>query len=186
MAHYSTREILRMSEVLDSLWSPEIRPTVRSPFAILDDQARALASQTEGILVGQTRVTRDEDRANTEVHLDIVVPVLNNSRHRILTARHRTDLVYPAWIDADCFRRSGLSLTNHSLAAAAAKMAGGKPPKEPNEAANDEEFRRLVEKVLKSDEVTSLATSLIARVNDVDRQRQQQAENPPEDGDGGE
>jgi hypothetical protein len=171
-----------MSEVLDSLWSPEIRPTVRSPFAILDDQARALTSQTEGILVGQTRVTHDEDRANTEVHLDIVVPALNNSRHRILTARYRTDLVYPAWIDADCFRRPAIVPGGP----VGASWPRGKPPKEPNEAANDEEFRRLVEKVLKSDEVTSLATSLIARVNDVDRQRQQQAETPPEDGDRGE
>jgi len=164
-----------MAQVIDSLWSPTIRPTILSPFAILDLQARALTQQTNGILVGDVKVAHDEDKKTTYLHLDLIVPALNY-RQRALTAEHAADMIYPVRIDAAYFRR-GLF---RPIAALPAIFEGRKLE---TDAASDEEFRHLVEKVLKSDEVTSLALSLIARANDVlqarEREAQKQALPPP-------
>jgi hypothetical protein len=52
----------------------------------------------------------------------------------------------------------------------------GTTQEKPNEASSDEELRRLIEKVLRSSEVTATAVSLIARAKDIMAKRQQQAE----------
>src|SRR5258708_3506634 len=98
-----------MATAVHSLWPSEIRPGVLSPFAILKMQAEALGTITNHILLGEVKVANDVDGKETSVSLDIVVPALENRRHRILTARHHPNLIYPAQIDADCFRPNRLT-----------------------------------------------------------------------------
>jgi hypothetical protein len=154
-----------MPEVAYSLWPPDIKPTTQSPFAILDLQARALTQQTEGVLAGDLRVAKD-DQGRTTLYLDMVVPALGGYRQEVLTATHKTEQVYPVRVDAACFRWIAVLATVPGLS--------GKKPE--NEAASDEEFRRVVEKVLHSDEVKSVAQSLIARSNETLNQRKDEAE----------
>jgi hypothetical protein len=157
-----------MADVVGSLWPSDIRPNVLSPFAILEPQAKALAAITRGILVGEIKVEYGEGRKKTLLHFDILVPALDGYRRRILTASHQTDMIYPVRVDADCFR----PITLHELETAVAPRRRQRE----NEAATDEEFRELVEKVLQSAEVKAIAVSLIARANDVLKARQSEAE----------
>lgn len=176
-----------MTDPVNSLWPSDIRPDALSPFAILELQAGALAVQTKGILVGQVRVSHDDGDTNTHVSLDLVAPLLENFRRRILTATHRTDRIYPARVDADCFRARGLAAWTRAITDAVAASTAGitaDTRSAENEAATDQEFRRLVEKVLHSSEVRSLAVSLIAQSNDVLKARQREAETDARTGKG--
>lgn len=158
-----------------SLWSSDIKPNVLSPFAILDPQAQALTEQTKGLLVGELKVAHDNEKKTTSLTLDLIAPVLNNYRRRILTATYRTDMLYPVMVDADSFRR-----TARRIPEPAGFNPFASPKKAANEASSDEEFQRLVEQVLQSPEVTAVAVSLIAQINDVQQKKQDLATKQPQ------
>ncbi len=142
-------------------WPTEIQPEIRSPYSILQQEAQGLEPQTRGILVAEVSADAPEGEKRIKLHLDIIVPALNNYRRRILTASYDKNMVYPVTVDADCFRP-------RSLAEVIAPLTEihGSSPKRANSAATDEEFSQLVDKVLHSDEVKSLAVSLIALANE--------------------
>ena len=151
-----------MAVAVDSLWSPDIKPTTQSPRSILDVQARAISQQTNGLLVGEVRASRDELSNSVYLNLDIVVPALHNYRQRILTATHALATIYPVRVDSELLtpflfekprERMGQIITSTEANA--------------NLASSDEQFRNLVGQVLRSHPVTSLAQSLIAQANDV-------------------
>ncbi len=152
---------------VSSLWPPVIHSEALSPFAILESQAMALAEQTKKVLIGEVRESEDKENEIGSVSLDLVAPVLDNYRRRVLTISHTIGLYYPATVGADCFRPNILD------------AIGGVSPferKKPrNEASSDEELRQLVQQVLQSSEVVSLAVSLIARSNDVLKRKQNTA-----------
>ena len=156
-----------MSTAKQSLWPSEIKPGIQIPFAILQQQAEALTKQTEGLLVGEVKVSHNEDRSVTHVALDMVVPLLDNYRHRVLSVTHRANLIYPAEVDAELFRRT---------ASARLEVDPSGRTGRPNEAASDNQLLELVKKVLESVEVKALAISLIAKVTELMEQRQRQAE----------
>lgn len=163
-----------MPEVAESLWSPEIKPTTQSPFAILDIQAKALTKQTNGILVGDLKVVNSPENKTT-LYLDMVVPALNNFRHGVLTATYDRDAMYPVKVDAACFRQPRDTGTPQPLPFQTVNpgpLLQALGAKDVTVAASDEEFRQLVALVLSSDEVKSTAQSLIARANDVMTQRE--------------
>jgi hypothetical protein len=148
-----------MPEAIFSLWSPEIQPTrlpPQSPLDVLAGQAQALTHQTAGILKGE--VSQESNDEATAIDLDMIVPAMGGFRRRVLTATHPKGRGYPVWIYAACFpwSRSIPPFT----------VLSPEQEKAENVAANDAEFRKLVEKVLHSDEVKSVAQSLIAHVND--------------------
>jgi hypothetical protein len=132
-----------MPSTVYSLWSPEIKPIVQSPFMILQTQAEALTQITNGILQGDVTKTWNDDGSKAILSLDILVPSLGYYRHGVMTVIHHTEQIYPVEVSAACLGQTVV------------------------EAPTEEEFRKLVEKVLRSREVTSVAQSLIARVNEL-------------------
>jgi hypothetical protein len=155
-----------------SYWSSEIKATVQSPYAILEPQAQALSRQTNGILVGELSVSHEAEGKRARIQLDLVVPALDSYRHRILVVTHDVNMVYPARLHAECFERStdlGALLRPKPL------FMLDRPEKQDNDAAGEEEFRRLLKRVLTSPEVTSVAVSLIARANEVLKAKEQAA-----------
>jgi len=126
---------------MDSLWSAEIKPDILSPRDILEAQAFALREQTDGLLSAEVRITRDNAEAAVYVLMDLVAPGLNNARHRILSARHAAERIYPCHIDAEGIRSA-------------------------ESAHSDEELRELLRQILNSGEVKALALSLIARARE--------------------
>jgi len=60
----------------ESFWPDLPTEKVRTPHAILLEQASALAERTRGLLVGQVR--RSQDKNNFVSNLSIVAPSLNN------------------------------------------------------------------------------------------------------------
>src|SRR4051794_3745040 len=137
---------------LYSLWSNKIRANVSSPWTILDSQARALADQTNGILVGHITRRLPDSEKNVVITLDIFVPTLKYS-HRVLVARHKAELPYPVMIDAEVFRPT--SFDEIREAARTAAMISGKTEKPVNRADSDEELSELVQQVLNSPYVVS-------------------------------
>ena len=150
-----------MSENAQSLWPDVIRAKVQSPHSILAAQAEALTRQTNGVLVGNVGLGSSEDD-DTVLSFNIVVPELDNYRHRILMVQHGKDMHYPAAIDAEVFRPRGLA----GLQAAMSGLVGGEGKKPANRADSDKELIELVAKVLRSPYVVSVAQSLIARAED--------------------
>ena len=130
-----------MNPRINSLWSTDIKPGILSPLDILETQVFALREQTDGLLTAEVRANPDNAEGAVYLLLDIVVPSLNGSRHRILTARYFAERIYPCHVDAEALRSA-------------------------EAAYSDEEFRELVRQVLHSGEVKALALSLIARVRD--------------------
>ena len=66
----------------ESFWPDLPTEKVRTPHAILLEQANALAEQTRGLLVGQVR--RSQDNQNFVSSLSIVAPSLNNYTYAVL------------------------------------------------------------------------------------------------------
>lgn len=154
-----------MSRSIRNLWPAHIRSTVQSPRAILEGQARALTAQTNGVLVGDVVISKGDTEESVIITLDIVVPLLGGSRHRVLTARHTTNLVYPVTLTADIFRKS--KPTAIEIAREQQRTLLGEPPERPaNRASSDQEFIELVGKVLQSESVVAVAQSLLARAAD--------------------
>jgi hypothetical protein len=146
------------------LWPDVIRAAVQSPKSILVDQAEALKKQTNGVLVGMVNSgATDDDQAL--LYFSILVPELNDYRHRIMVVQHKKGMEYPTTIDAEVFRPSGIIAIHQALGALAALHEEARKPN--NRADNDREFIELVKKVLQSPYVVSVAQSLIARANDV-------------------
>jgi hypothetical protein len=139
-----------------SLWPPDIKADVQSPRTILDLQAKALSRQTNEVLLGEVQTSYDKEKGTVFVSLDIVVPALNGLRRRLLTASHRTDMIYPVKVEAACFADGRLEVDEFGRLRA---------PR--NEAASDNDFRDLLAKVLRSDEVKAIAVSLVARANEI-------------------
>jgi hypothetical protein len=147
-----------MPETTDGLLSLNVQPRVpeQSPFEILDAVGRAITQQSGGILVGEVRTSRNDDA--TMQRLGLVVPAMKGARQGVLTAIHPNDEDYPAWIHAPCFPRS-LSFPPYTILT----------PAEDKEfvASGPEQFRRLVEKVMRSADVVADVKSLTARANEI-------------------
>jgi hypothetical protein len=173
------KERIMPTDVL-SLWSPQIRPTIQSPWAILHSQAEALTKQTNGLLVGRVKKSSPGDGKRESLSLEIVVPALDLYYQRVLVIEHNQGMPYPALVDAEIFRprmsvADALKAATSSLAISGLPLQEEKKP--PNQADNDEELIELVKKVLQSGPVVSVAQSLIARANDAlaEKQRQETA-----------
>lgn len=150
-----------MSENIVSLWPDEIRPEILSPMTILQAQAKALATQTGGVLLGE--VKREEGEGNkVTLAFEFVVPALDNYRRRILNVVHDKDSAYPAVVDAEIFRSS----TAHVIKTFLEENIGVSEGKFANRADSDQEFIEIFKKVIQSPPVLSSASSLIARANE--------------------
>ncbi|HTU18649.1 MAG TPA: hypothetical protein VMG10_11360 [Gemmataceae bacterium] len=148
-----------MTSAVKSYWSAQIKPDILSPRLLLRMQADALTEQTKGVLVGELLESERED-GNMVLTLDMVAPAINY-RHRVLTARYTQGRLYPVLLDADIFR----SKENiGSVVRSFSDVLEGKKPE--CQADNDEELAKLVEKVLTSSSVVSMAQSLIALSNE--------------------
>ena len=127
-----------MNSCMESLWPTEIKQAILTPRDILETQAMALREQTDGLLTGEVRENRDESEGAVYLILEVVSPKMKGVRHRVLTARHFTDRIYPCHIDADGLRTAEVAYS-------------------------DREFIELLRQVLHSGEVKALSISLIAR-----------------------
>jgi hypothetical protein len=152
-----------MTETVKSLWPPQIRPNILSPMTILQAQAVALLQQTGGVLSAD--IKRREEGDKLILTFDIVVPALDGYRHRVLVLAHGRDMAYPAVVDAEVFRPTGLASVREFIEAQQAPLLG--VTKKPvNRADSDQELVDLVGKVLQSPHVLSAAQSLIARASE--------------------
>jgi len=146
-----------MASAVKSLWSARIKPDILSPRQILRVQADALTEMTKGVLVGELLESKG-GTGEVVLTLDMLAPAINY-RQRVLTARHSPSLLYPVNLDADVFRSKGIQ----SRQEVGRVFLEEKPE---SQADNDEELVRLVEKVLTSSTVVSMAQSLIALSNE--------------------
>ena len=134
-----------MAQNIQSLWPPDIKATVMSPSTILKGQAEALALQTGGVLLAEI-VEEQSEEGDTVLFLDLVVPALRGSRHRILKVTQNQGMVYPALLEAEVFKAYGSTGRRRTN--------------------TDQEFTEKVAEVLRSPHVLSVAQSLVARANE--------------------
>ncbi len=84
-----------MTDTIPDLWpTAALKTTVLTPIAILRTQATCLSQKTQGLLVGDVTVTAAENGQN-QVSLFVVVPALNNYRHRLMTVQYRREATCP-------------------------------------------------------------------------------------------
>jgi hypothetical protein len=169
---------------MPSLWSDAIRSDILSPYKILEIQAADLKLRTKGLLVGEVR-QREAGEKRVALSLDIVVPLFNGSRYRILTIGHGKDEPYPAVLDDEVIRvgkskssnRPHLSMPTPRPRQLPKALIDSIPPTSLEELQATAQFGKQIEseeqlneelaRVLGSRYVVSLLQSLIARANDV-------------------
>ncbi len=98
------------------------------------------------------------DNQNVRLWLDIVAPDLNGYHHRVLEANYseeNLENLYPVKLDAEALRRKHIS--------------------SPYSANSEKELNEIVAKVLTSEGVVAAAQSLIAKVADVRKKKEQAA-----------
>jgi hypothetical protein len=153
-----------MSTTIPVLWSDDVSVDVVSPLAILRVQAGSLSRMTKGLLEAEIE-TSISDSDKVQYQFDVIAPVLNKFRRRILIATHQRDWVYPVVVEAECFLPGDRPPTLRAVTDPRPRptdlaFEGQRP------AATDQEFIKLVGEVLRSPQIRSLIHSLIARSND--------------------
>ncbi|MCI0486824.1 MAG: hypothetical protein L0229_09510 [Blastocatellia bacterium] len=173
-----------MAEQVKSLWPTQIRPHILSPITILKAQAEALVRQTGGILLADIK-RKEIEGEKVELAFEIVVPVLDGYRQRILNVAHDKDLPYPCIVDAEVFKNSDREQFRNFLEGGLKFSFGDANKTESveftspiikagrlsrlqvaNKADSDVEFTDIIAKVLQSPQVLSTAQSLIARASE--------------------
>jgi len=130
--------------VVDSFWAVPDVATLRTPVTILREQATALTEQTSGLLVGQVETNQKSDESLI-IQLEIIVPALNDYRVRILNYEQPISL-YPG-------RISGMGIIGSDLVE------------------SEEGFVTSVRRVLSSQVIKNVLTSLMSQVGDMSPSR---------------
>jgi len=130
--------------MVESFWAVPDVATMRTPLTILREQATALTEQTNGLLVGQVE-TKQQTDGNLSVQLEATVPALNDYRVRILNYEQPIGL-YPG-------RLSGTGMTVYETID------------------NEDDFVIVVKKVLSSQAIKNILTSLMSQVGEMSHSR---------------
>lgn len=164
-----------MVATIPDLW-PGLKLDTLSPATILRQQVAYIRVKGNGILDAElSTVTGTGDFI---IHrLDLIAPVMDRQKYRVLTATHRADY-YPVQIEADCYRIPDSKFGyNPHITAWAAKLAVdnsrfGLESVWPTEgdwrpvASDQESFLSRIREVLASKEVRAAIESFIARSNE--------------------
>lgn len=113
---------------------------IRTPTTVLNEQASALNVATKGVLRGKIEV--ESVRGEFQIVLSIVAPAINNYEFEVLQVSHGIEL-YPATVVAAWERHSADT---------------GEV-----ECENEDEFTRALARILGSDRVRRVISSLIAQ-----------------------
>jgi hypothetical protein len=111
--------------------------TIRTPKEILEEQALALTSGTNGLLVGH--VDARQNQPTFAYDLDVMVPLLNNYVYTILSINHRITL-YPVTVT------SATSLLPSV------------------QCENEEQYTAAIERILSSKETKYILSRLLSQV----------------------
>ena len=124
---------------IDDLWGelPDVEK-IKTPFVILKEQAELLTEKTGGLLVGEVSQNRSIGRDGFCHTLYIVTPSLNNYRYELLTINYEIEL-YPLRLK--------------------------KADKESVSCADEDEFKKELEKIFKSQETQNVISKLLVHVN---------------------
>ena len=129
-----------MPDTLPDLW-PEIETeNIVTPLAILRYQAGQLRTKTKGLIEAEVR-TQQTEYGWVLHHFVLIAPALERYEYEIATFQHGVTLVYP--VNAD-------SQTENE-----------------RECSNQNELLEAVSKILRSDRVRSVISSLIAQSLDM-------------------
>jgi hypothetical protein len=94
-----------MPKISSAFWPDDLKTDVKTPLEVLRPRADELVQVTSGALVGEVTTTEDNENETAweNHHLDVVAPVLNGLRNRILTVSHEKSAVYPAFVRGRAF-----------------------------------------------------------------------------------
>jgi len=159
-----------MVATIPDLW-PGLKLDTLSPATILRQQVAYIRVKGNGILDAElSTVTGHGDFI---IHrLDLIAPVMDRQKYRVLTATHRADY-YPVQIEADCYRTpvknlshagvsGGMGMTISTLDDPVWPTGGDWRPV----ASDQESFLSRIREVLASKEVRAAIESFIARSNE--------------------
>src|SRR5262245_2324005 len=84
-------------------WPQDIDVDTLTPREILEMQAKLLSEVTKGLVVAEVTESSESKNQTVLLELNLVAPNLGY-RRQILTVRYTSELFFPAFVDADCFR----------------------------------------------------------------------------------
>jgi hypothetical protein len=151
-----------MPETIPSLWPPEFKIDVQTPYTILRVQAELLGKLTRGILEGVVETETSEDRV--QHRLVVIAPAYNGYRLTLVVVLHNANLPYPAEVRAEALLR-----VQERLSPPRPVRPGNSRDTEYPLANSDEEMQTLVSKALQSDQSKAAILSLIAKSNEARR-----------------
>ena len=150
-----------MADTIPDLWpTSELKSAVLTPIVILRTQATLLGQKTQGLLMGDVRVTTSE-KGQLTLSFTVIAPAVNNYRYNLLSVQHTVDASYPAKISAD-------GLTNIETIPSIFPMGDRKVTTSVSckTAYSEREFIRIVQEVLQAPATIAKLQSLIVRSNE--------------------
>lgn len=169
-----------MATEIPNLWPPEISVLVVKPATILRAAASQIRAMTKGVLDGEVGRTTSQDGKNVLLLFDLIAPALNHYRHRLLTAEHSKNMVYPVKVFADCYDVGGSHHPEKESAFTPRTLTHSRLQSEPiyRVAASEEQLLSSIREIFASRETTGVVQSLLAEMSDV-----REVETKPADGD---
>ena len=134
--------------MVESLWSIPTANDVRAPLTIMKEQATALTEQTKGSLVGWVETTAYGD-GDLAISLSIQAPSLNNYKYRLMTYIQPITM-YPGRLASGVPKASGANVY---------------VPPQSIKVEDEGEFLAALKRLLSSDEVKHLLSSLLLQAN---------------------
>ena len=165
-----------MSEPIRNLW-PVTKINVLSPIAILRQQATYLREATQGILEAEVAVVKGEPWTISSFW--IIAPALDRYRFELFKIAHNVTDPYPVQIScAGLFATDRINLREFLVTYAEfdTPFTVSNPEDEPDDpitdtilvvASSQDDFMRILEKILASPRTERTLHSLIARTNDM-------------------
>lgn len=145
-----------MPDEIEDLWPEDIRINVRTPLMILQQQAQFLQKKTASLV--QARIAMTKSQTMRKLDFDLVAGAADRYRVRLLSVHHGPSVVYPALVDASCFRDDPNYLEE-------LRPANGVTSQ--REAKTEDVFKSLIRTVFSSSQAVSIVESLIAKSNEV-------------------
>ena len=150
----------------NDLWPSEIMVNVLSPLMILRQQAEIISKRTQGIVIGDVRISFIGADLK-ELCFDVIASAIGH-RQRGLTARYPHDVPYPTLLMADVFAQDKFpSPFDESLDQKHWHLQSDAEVARSRIAYSPSQFKGLLREIFNSSGTISILLSLIARSNEL-------------------
>ena len=145
---------MQIDDEAADVWPDVINAFIQPPRMVMDLTLAGLENKTNRLLKSSSYTTKANDLA---IHtFSVIAPALNDFEQELVRIRHQLDVYYPCFVS-----------TSSPDNVIASELNLNYEPGKGIRAANDQELKQILKKVVNSKDVTTLLVSLLARSNEL-------------------